>query len=125
MSSKEDFKVHVIDSEYPPMSKEDLNKLADDVYAGHVFGTWNLRQWSDATMVFMPLALMHPIDHKVMLASGTVHLYEDHSKAAQMAVNGMPMFFSFRPLTKGDAERLNKRLDKIKVAMAALDEDDD
>lgn len=110
------------ESQYTPLTDEAINQLAQDVYAGRVFGTWNIENPHDTGMVFMVLALMDTIARKKMVRDGIVHLWEHMSKAGPRAINGMPCFFSAHELNAEDTERLNTRLQKIKKAMDAIDD---
>lgn len=93
------------------MSDAELKKLALDVQAGAVFGTWNLRDQANETgMVFMPIMLLDAIQVKQLQIDGVVHLYEYIHKASPRSVNGYPMFMSFGTLNADETTRLQAHI---------------
>lgn len=105
----------VSDVARPSMTDAELKKLAIDVHAGQVFGTWNLRNQAHETgMVFMPLMLMDPIQIKELEVDGVVHLYEYIDKSGPRSINGYPMFMSFHTLKADEANRLQAHLEVLR-----------
>jgi len=104
------------------MTDEQLLQLAKDRLAGLVF-------FGDQVppdllpMVFMPLALMRPEEIQKLQDAGVVMLYEyleQLPKKGTTAVNGFPVFFSFKGLTTVEVDKLNMYIDKLKAAEAAV-----
>lgn len=63
-------------------------------------------------MVFVPLAMGAELPDD----AGNIYQYLD--QAAPMSVNGLPMFFGFRVLTRDDNERLQPLVDEYQQMRA-------
>lgn len=97
-------------------SDAQLRKLAMDVNAGHVFGSWMLGPHDQHiySMVFMTLAFMKPEMIEDMKRKEVVQIYEYLNKAGPRSVNGFPMFTSHHELTKADVEKLTELIAELK-----------
>jgi len=81
---------------------KNLKKLAVDIVDGKVFGSWEIKNADLVGAIFIPLMFMkeeQKEEHK-----DVVHYYEYIDKAGPMAVNGMPMFYSMRGITKEELD---------------------
>lgn len=98
---------------------EQIKKLAVDVRAGQIFGSWMMRE-SDMesliSMVFMPLIFMEQKDKEKMKKDGVLHLFSFYSEAAPRGVNGYPIFFSMGMLTGEDSAALKELMERLAEA---------
>lgn len=98
------------------MSRNDeIIKLAKDIKAGKVFGTWNLRE-HDAhliPMIFMPVALSGAELMKEIREKEYSHIYEYVDQAGPRAINGFPCFWSCAFLNKNDWQSICRTLAKL------------
>lgn len=88
------------------LSDKELRSLAMDAVEGRLFGTWMCNSADEMRGSFPILGLVDQAWMDDMAARDVVHFYEQVSKAAPLAVNGRPMFFSANALTRKDFERL-------------------
>jgi len=88
-------------------TKKELKKLAEDIFDGRVFGTWELRKGEEKLipMIFMVVAFAPG-----KIPKDTVHLFEYMENAMPRGVNGKPMFMSCRILTKKELPIVQKYL---------------
>lgn len=97
---------------YTAKTDEELAKLAWDIVSGKIFGSWDIPNPQDVSIVFMVLAFMKP-EHAAQLRTNEIaHCYEYLNKAGPRAINGMPSFFSAQFLNKVDAGKLMERVEK-------------
>ncbi len=84
---------------------EKLRKLAADAIEGKVLFASQVPP-ELIPMVFMPLTMMSPEQIDQFKKEDVVELYEEYSTLApsSRSINGFPMFFSFKSLTKDDYE---------------------
>jgi len=92
-------------------TKKELKKLAEDIFGGRVFGTWELRKGEEnlISMIFL-VALLAPDK----IPKNTVHLFEYMEKALPRGVNGKPMFLSCQILTKKEMPIVQKNIEILK-----------
>ena len=93
------------------MEEQGLRQLAMDIIEGKVFGTWGIPESESPNtigMIFMPLILGAKVDE------GTAHVYEYMSEAGPRSINGYPIFFSCRMLSKTDADALWPLIEEVK-----------
>ena len=110
------------------MSKTDaeLKTLAEDIFKGNVFTDRNLppNNPHGVTMVFPVLWMLDKEQIKDLQKknkSGEVDMfYEYLDRASPRSCNGYPMFFSVQILSKGEAQKVWKLVDKMKEAMASV-----
>lgn len=100
----------------PMMSDEDLNQLARDMESGVVFSHMHLDSPNDMSLVFMPLVLMNERQHAEFIDSCPGMIYEYVKDALPRAVNGLPLFASFRTLNIPDTNRLIAKIEAIRAA---------
>jgi hypothetical protein len=85
----------------PDKSRLQLSKLADDIIAGKVFGSWDIAGDSmDLGMIFFPLLF------GAKLPPNVGHVYEYLHEADPRSINGYPIFFSCHVLTQNDMKAL-------------------
>lgn len=102
---------------YVSLTDEEIKKLADDIYKGLVFTDRNIENPSDVPRVFVPLVLMGEEQIEEFRANPPGMIYEYMDKAGPWAIDGMPIFFSFRFISKEDTKRVNKKYIQIKEAV--------
>ena len=102
---------------YTSLTDEEIKKLADDIYKGLVFSDRNIENPSDVPRVFVPLILMGEEQIEEFRTNPPGMIYEYLDKAGPMAMNGMPIFFSFRLISQEDAKKVNKKYVQIKEAV--------
>jgi hypothetical protein len=101
----------LFDNLQPDMEESALRKLALDIIAGQVFGSWMLPEHSQQLMgnIFMCLLF----SKKGQIPSNVEQVYEYYNQAGKMAINGYPIFFSMRLLTEDDCTRLQPLLQQL------------
>lgn len=107
ITNEEDIKEETSDEQpklIPDFEPAELLKLARDIIAGDVFGSWSIRNTHDIRMVFMTIALGA---YSKGVPENLAHLYEYVSEAGPRSVNGMPMFMSHRSINHSDFEKLD------------------
>lgn len=85
---------------------EELKQIAIDYNAGLIFTDQQVRNPNDLGMVFMPLVMMTREERQQELADA-YRIFEYRSAAGPRAINGMPMFMSFRTATKAECEKID------------------
>lgn len=105
---------------------DELKNIAKDLVEGKIFTDRHIQDPKDVMLVFEVLAFLtdeQNKDFQEAIKSGEIALiYEYMDKAAPRSVNGMPIFFSCRTLTKDETEKvfeiaedIKKAVDKVKV----------
>lgn len=88
-------------------SEEELKQIAKDIVEGNIFTDRDLRkqdmEGSLVGLVFMPVLLMP--NPAAWLADAAL-LFEYWDKAGPRSINGYPIFFSVRKITKNDIAAL-------------------
>jgi hypothetical protein len=104
-------------SEYVPMTDEEVNDLAKQVYRNEVFTSWmHMRAHEHDTlvpMVFMPLMFIDEITRKHMVRDQLFCYYENWREAGPRGINGMPIFMSMQSCTPDDAKRVADKVKEI------------
>jgi len=100
-------------SVYVSKTPAELEKLAQDIVGGRVFGSWDIDDLGMVRMVFLPLAFVDKDFSDRMKAANIVHIYEYVDKAGPRSVNGMPIFMSMNLLDETDAKDLHGRVDAL------------
>ena len=103
---------------YKPMTTQEIKQLAEDMYKELVFTDRNIRIKEDVPRVFMVLALMGKelIDELQKNPPGMIYEYMD--RAGPLAINGMPMFTSFKIVGIEDTKKVFEQYNKIVEAVA-------
>lgn len=106
---------------HPPKTDDELKQLAKDLYTDKIFTDRHFRDPEEAArmapMVFMILNFLGPMERAVW-AKDLGLIYEYYSAATTgRSVNGYPIFFSARTLTKDETTRMFEFYNKIKAAM--------
>lgn len=102
---------------YKPLTEEEIKKLADDIYKGLVFTDRHIKNPEDISRVFMPLVLLKEEQIEEFKADMPGMIYEYMENAGPMAIDGMPMFLSFRYISKEDAKKVDEKYIQIKKAV--------
>lgn len=100
--------------DYRSLTDEEVKKLADDMYRGLVFTDRHIQNPGDISRVFMPLALLKKEQIEELKIEDPGMVYEYMDKAGPMAIDGMPMFCSFRFLSQEDAKKVIEKYLQIK-----------
>ena len=100
--------------DYKSLTEEEIKKLADDMYRGLVFTDRHIQNPSDISSVFMPLALLNKEQIEKLNVEYAGMIYEYMDQAGPMAINGMPMFCSFRFLSQEVAKKVMEKYRQIK-----------
>ena len=105
---------------YKPMTDQEIKQLAEDMYKGIVFTDKHLQRRGDIQSVFAVLALMsaEQIEELKKIPPGMIYEYFD--RAGPMAVNGMPIFFSFKIVSIDDTKKVLTRYNNIIDAVAKV-----
>lgn len=112
------------------MTHAELVQLAQDVAGGKVFGSWMIapEHLIYLERVFVPL--QNVAKGQGNLPEDVSVLYEYREKAWPLNVEGYPVFFSMKFLTKGELVKLQAMLRTIQslkaefdIALSNLDED--
>jgi hypothetical protein len=102
---------------FEPMTDDEIKKLAEDIYKGLVFTDRQLNNREDLQMVFLPLALMEKEHIEELRGINPGMIYEYLDRAGPMAINGMPIFTSFKIASIDDTEKIFDHYFKIKEAV--------
>jgi hypothetical protein len=114
---KQDKKKEIDKGKYVPMTAKEIRKLADDLYKGLVFTDRDIRIKEDLPRVFMPLALMGKELADELEKNPPGMIYEYFHKAGPMAIDGMPIFASFKMVSIEDTKKVLIHYNKIKEAV--------
>ena len=92
------------------LTDAELKQLAQDVFNNKVFTTAQMEKFEmdNLGMVFMPLLMMNKEQRDELVKEKPYMLYGYMSQASPLACNGLPMFMSFKYLTKSEATKLKK-----------------
>lgn len=103
---------------YKSMTDEEIKKLAEDMYKGLIFTDGHVDRREEIAMVFMPLSLMGKDDIENLTKNSPGMIYEYIDKAGPMAINGMPIFLSFRMVNMEDTKKVIDCYNKIIKAVS-------
>ncbi len=109
-----------IDKIFKPMTDHEIKKLAQDMYLGLVFTDRNIMNKDDVPRVFMPLALMEEELAEELRKKSPGMLYEYLDKASPLAMDGMPIFFSFKMVSSEDSKKVLEKYNNIIEAVAKV-----
>ncbi len=101
----------------PLQSKQFLKELAQEVYRGEVFTSFQVSNPRDIGMVFMPLMLMSPDMTQGMYQDKPYMYYSYMKDRFPTGVNGYPCFGSVAHLNKEETEIFNDYYRKIEKAI--------
>lgn len=105
---------------YKPMTDQEIKQLAEDMYKGLIFTDRHIQIRSDIPAVFMALALMGKELADELQKNPPGMIYEYMNKAGPMAINGMPMFLSFKLASIEDTKKVFEQYNKIREAVAKV-----
>lgn len=98
---------------YSHMTDDEIKRIAEDMYRGLIFTDRHIRNPEDINSVFMPLALLGGEQFEEFKKNPPGMIYEYIDKAGNMAINGMPIFMSFRMVSQEDAKKIFEKYDQI------------
>ena len=101
----------------PSKPKEFLKELAQQVYRGEVFTSFQIQNPNDISSVFMPLMLMSPDMGQSMHQDKPCMFYADMKDRFPTGINGYPCFGSVAYLTREEAETFDDYYKKIEKAI--------
>jgi len=86
------------------MNEKKLRQLASDIAENKVFGTFHLREHEKGLVgnIFMPLLFAGKKQLEEMKEEDVFHIYEYNTEAWPRSINGCPIFFSMRTISKKD-----------------------
>ncbi len=118
---KEDIKEYKVNKKSrkkrPSKPKQFLKELAQQVYRGEVFTSFQIQNPNDIPSVFMPLMLMSPDMGQGMHQDKPCMFYSYMKDAFPTGINGYPMFGSVAYLTREEAETFDDYYKKIEKAI--------
>jgi len=100
-----------------PMTGQEIKQLAEDMYKGLVFTDRHVQTPDDIQMVFLPLVLMGKELSEELQKNLPGMIYEYVDKAGPMAINGMPVFTSFKMVSMDDTKKVFEHYHKIREAV--------
>lgn len=103
--------------DYKNMTDEEIKKLAEDMYKGLVFTDRHIQNPHDIYMVFIPIIFIKKEQADEFNNNPPGMIYEYMDKAGNMAINGMPTFFSCNIISQEDA---NKVIEKYNAIIGAV-----
>ena len=101
----------------PLKSKQFLKELAQQVYRGEVFTSFQIHDPNDIPSVFMPLMLMSPDMGQGMHQDKPCMFYADMKDRFPSGINGYPCFGSVAYLNREEAEIFDDYYKKIEKAI--------
>lgn len=92
-------------------TKKELNKLAEDIFYGRVFGTWEIKKGEEhlIPMIFIMVGFAPE-----KIPKDTAHLFEYMEEALPRGVNGKPMFMCCRILTKKELPIVQENIEILR-----------
>lgn len=106
--------------ELPSMTDDEIKQLAEDMYKGIVFTDRHIQIKEELLSVFAVLVLMDQEQLDKLKRNPPGMIYEYLDKAGPMAVNGMPIFFSFKMASIDDTKKILERYNNIMEAVAKV-----
>lgn len=103
---------------HKPMTDQEIRQFAEDMYKGLIFTDRHVRIPDDIPRVFMPLLLLGEELAEELRKNPPGMIYEYMDKAGPKAIDGMPMFLSFKIVSIDDAKKVFEHYNKIKEAIA-------
>jgi len=94
----------------PEQTDDELRAFVDDVLSGRVFTSAQVPNEADLPLVFMPIALGCYADVPEEQLKEIGVLYAPMKAAAPRTINGLPMFFEVRALSRADWKRAREAL---------------
>lgn len=97
----------------PVRPDQELKKLALEYTEGKIFGSWNIHETDQKSvigMVFMPITFMLKKD----LPEDIAHVYAYMHEAGPRSINGYPMFYSCYMLNEADYKKFVEYVNKIR-----------
>ena len=101
----------------PIKSKQFLKELAQQVYRGEVFTSFQIQNPHDIASVFMPLMLMSPDMSQGMYQDKPCMFYSYMKDQFPTGINGYPCFGSVAYLNSKEAEIFDDYYKKIEKAI--------
>lgn len=95
-----------------PKTDDELKQIAIDFCEGKIFTSAHLNNLQNIGMVFMPLLLGAAQQMTEEERNNIGLIYEYYSEAGPRSINGYPIFFSFRILTKEETDRTQAFIDE-------------
>lgn len=109
--SKEEKKITGLSKTYSQKTDKELRQLALDIAEGKVFLTSDPREIRLSFSLLV--ACMGEDTRKEMERLDVVAFYEEMKQAGLERVNGLPIFYSARIVTRGEMKRLSEAYDEV------------
>lgn len=102
-------------------TNEELKQIAVDLYSNNIFSSAHMEgEEENIKLHFTPLCFLNEEQLKEMEEKDIVFIYEYVSEAGPQSLDGKPVFFSFRSLSRKEAvimfeyyEKLCNTIEKI------------
>lgn len=104
-------------SQRKPMTDAEITTLARDIVTNRVFVSDQLHSQKDLELVFPVILFMKKKALQELLDGGVFAFYEYLERAAPRTVNGLPMFFSCRWLTKDEYQHVHAEERRMRIAL--------
>lgn len=98
----------------PSLSQKEIEDVAEAIFHGRAFCSYQVPPHNDPAMCFMVLALMDEMARAHLLINKITFVYEYMDKAGPRSVNGMPCFFSMRMVNADDAPKIVALITKMR-----------
>ena len=102
---------------FPNMPKAELSQVAKDIAGNLIFTSNHLSDPNLIGNVFMPLILGGLSSYSEDQIKDIGFVYEYYKEAGQMSINGNPIFFSCRIVSKHDAKIIWEKVKKIQKVL--------
>jgi hypothetical protein len=105
------------------MTDSEVRQLALDIVQGRVFTSLHILSEDFAgvaSMVFLPIALGGQEIIDEFKRNDVAMVWEYIDKAGPRSINGYPIFFSFRCVTRADAARVRAKHEEFAAVMDAV-----
>lgn len=97
------------DSQYVPLSKSDVQKLASAINRGEALGSWQVQDRDLHFSVFRVLMFLTTLESRELLIDGVVHLVGTNPTTTHQ-INGTPVYNAARFLNQADYQKLIEAL---------------
>lgn len=104
-----------------PMTDEEINTLARQIYRGEVFTSYNKGVTQHLLpIIFMPLMFLNEEARQDMVDGDVDMLYAPMSAQGPRAINGMPQFFECSWCNKEDTKKVFDKVEAIGEAVEGV-----
>ena len=98
---------------FPNMQKKELAQVAKDIVANKIFTSNHLRDKSLLSNVFMPLIFGATSEYSKEQIDDIGMIYADYKDSGPSSINGYPIFWACRFVSKHDSKIIWDKVEKI------------